>query len=116
MPRSMTPLSPTWTRLSIASWSAANTKRPSRPGLRRYPARVLHVQQPGERVPHLRWPRRPQTAASGADGAGPAPQHRQRLLRARGLSTTAIRGVAALYSPTRVGTTSRTYLYEVLVL
>ena len=53
--------------------------------LRRHPARVLHVQQPGERLRDLRWPGRPQADAPGASGARSQAQHPRRLLRARGV-------------------------------
>ncbi len=53
--------------------------------LRRYTARVLHVQQPGERLPDLRRPGRPQAHAPGVARPRSAPQHSRRMLRARGL-------------------------------
>ena len=53
--------------------------------VRRHTARVLHVQQPGERLPHLRRPRGSQAHASGTAGARSAAQHRRRVLRARGV-------------------------------
>ena len=53
--------------------------------LRRHRARVLHVQQPGERLPHVRRPGGPQDHASGTAGARPEAQHPRRLLRARGV-------------------------------
>ena len=53
--------------------------------LRRHPARVLHVQQPGERLPHLRRPGRSQAHAPGTAGPRPAAQHPRRLLRAGGV-------------------------------
>ena len=64
-------------------------RRPLQPDaslrLRRHRARVLHVQQPGERLPHLRRPRRGQAHASGAARPRSAAQHPRRLLRARGV-------------------------------
>ena len=53
--------------------------------LRRHRPRVLHVQQPGERLPHLRRPRRGQAHASGPAGARYEAQHRRRLFREGGL-------------------------------
>ena len=53
--------------------------------LRRDRARVLHVQQSGERLPDLRRAGRPQGHASGVAGARPEAQHSRRLFRARGL-------------------------------
>ena len=53
--------------------------------LRRHPARVLHVQQPGERLPDLRRPGGPQADAPGAAGARSQAEHPRRLLRARGV-------------------------------
>ena len=53
--------------------------------LRRHRPRVLHVQQPGERLPDLRRPRRGQAHASGPDRPRCAAQHRRRLLRQGGV-------------------------------
>ena len=53
--------------------------------LRRYRARVLHVQQPRERLPDVRRPRRRQADASGAAGSRPEAEHPRRLLRPRGV-------------------------------
>ncbi len=53
--------------------------------LRRHRARVLRVQQPRGRLPHLRRARRRQADAPGAAGPRPAAQHPRRLLRARGV-------------------------------
>ena len=48
-------------------------------------ARVLHVQQSGERLPDLRRPGHLQDHPSGAAGARPEAEHPGRLLRARGV-------------------------------
>ena len=51
--------------------------------VRRHPARLLHVQQPRERVPHVRRSRGAQAHASRAAPARSDAQHPRRLLRAR---------------------------------
>ena len=53
--------------------------------LRRHRARVLRVQQPRERLPDVRRPRRRQGHPPGTARARSAAQHPGRLLRARGL-------------------------------
>ena len=51
----------------------------------RHRTRVLRLQQPRERLPDVRRPRRRQAHASGAADPGSAAQHPRRLLRARGV-------------------------------
>ena len=53
--------------------------------LRRHRARVLRLQQPRERLPDVRRPRRRQAHASGAARPRSAAQHPRRLLRPRGV-------------------------------
>ena len=53
--------------------------------LRRHRPRVLRLQQPRERLPDVRRPRRRQAHASGAARSGSEAQHPRRLLRPRGV-------------------------------